>query len=253
MDKLKQWVALTLVGALAIMAAGWALLISPKRSEANDLRAQAAEQASANAMLTTQIDVLKAKSQKLPTEQARLASVAAKIPSDPGLPNLVRALLNASRDANVELVSVVPGPPAVVAPAAPGAAAAPGAPAAPETGQVAPVAPPAPNSFGQLASIPVSINVVGEYFRIAKFVASLETLPRAYRVNNLTMSPGTSPTAGKDAARPDALVDGRSLNTTISGTVYMTTERATASSTSSAAPPAAAPPAAVQPPTDADN
>ncbi len=37
MDKLKQWVALTVVGVLAIVAAGWFLLVAPKHSEADDL------------------------------------------------------------------------------------------------------------------------------------------------------------------------------------------------------------------------
>ena len=49
MDKLKQWVALTVVGCLGIMAAGWFLLVSPKRTEAAEIREQAVAQESANA------------------------------------------------------------------------------------------------------------------------------------------------------------------------------------------------------------
>jgi type II secretory pathway pseudopilin PulG len=46
MDKLKQWVVLTVVGCMAVLAAGWFLLISPKKAEAADLVAQTASQAS---------------------------------------------------------------------------------------------------------------------------------------------------------------------------------------------------------------
>jgi hypothetical protein len=66
MDKVKQFVALTVVGALAILAAGWFLLVSPKRTEASDLREQAATQQSANAGLETQLARLKSQAKDLP-------------------------------------------------------------------------------------------------------------------------------------------------------------------------------------------
>jgi len=40
MDKLKQYVTFTVLGCLVVLAAGWFLLVSPKRSEAAELRAQ---------------------------------------------------------------------------------------------------------------------------------------------------------------------------------------------------------------------
>jgi Tfp pilus assembly protein PilO len=240
MGKLKQWVALTLVGALAILAAGWFLLVGPKRGEATDLRAQAAEQDAANGLLETQIEVLKAKAKELPKEQARLARVAAKIPENPALPALVRALLEGSTKAGVELVSITPGPPALAVPAAPGA------PAEPGTGQPAAGQPAVPSSsFGQLATIPVTINVVGEYFEVAAFVAELEKLPRAMQVHNLALTPGGSPTdANSDAA---AVAAGRRLSTTISGSVYMTAQGSPAAAGAPAPAAAATPPAAVAP------
>jgi Tfp pilus assembly protein PilO len=218
MDKLKQWIALSVAGALAILAAGWFLVISPKRTEAADLRTSAEESVSANAVLQTQIEVLKAKATDLPKEQARLARVAAKIPENPGLPALVRALVEASSASGVELVSITPGQPVLATGAAPAA----GQPAA--EGAVAPPAPAAPAGgaagAGQLASIPVAISIVGGYFEVARFVGQLETLPRALRVNNLSLTPGASPTSG--TADPAELAEGDSLTTTISGTVFMT-------------------------------
>jgi type IV pilus assembly protein PilO len=229
MDKLKQWVALTVVGCLAIMAAGWFLLISPKRTEAAEVREQALTQESTNAGLRTQLEILRAQAKDLPKKQADLARVAAKIPDNPSLPSLIRALTAASTSAGVELVSVTPSAPApvvaavaaapVAGAAAPaGAAPAPAEPAAaPAAGAVAPSGP-----AGALIAIPVAINVVGGFFEAEQFLATLENLPRAYRVSNLTMAPGSSPTARNKAASTE---DGSTLTTTITGSVYMAANR----------------------------
>jgi Tfp pilus assembly protein PilN len=118
MDKIKQWVIMAVLASLVIVAAGWFLAVSPKRAEAADLRAQAAEQVAANATLETQLQVLQAQAKELPKEQAKLAAVAAKIPDNPALPSLVRALLEAAESSGVELVSISPGVPEILAPVA---------------------------------------------------------------------------------------------------------------------------------------
>lgn len=238
MEKLQQWVALTVAGSLALLAAGWFLVISPKKDEATELRTQAAAQVSANAMLETQLQVLRAQAKDLPSKQAELAQVAAKIPDNPSLPALIRALTAASTSAGIDFVSVTPGAPAAVV------VAAPAAPTAPESGtaQTTPTAPAAvapgtagpAGPAGSLATIPVALNVVGDYFDIAQFVSEVENLPRALRVMDLTLAPGVSPTAAKDSkATPE---DGRSLTTTINGTVFMAVNRPVA--TAVVAPPA---------------
>ena len=221
MDKLKQWVALTLVACLGIMAAGWFLLVSPKRAEAADVRTQAATQESTNASLRTQLSVLQAQAKDLPKKQADLARVAAKIPDNAALPTLIRALTAASTSAGVELVSVTPGAPAAVVAAAPVAAeAAPAAAPAPAAEPGAPAVA-AAGPAGSLAAIPITINVVGGYFEVAQFLSNLETLPRALRVVNLALAPGKSAT-DKSTGSAD---DGRSLTTTITGSVYMAANR----------------------------
>jgi len=247
MDKIKQWVIMAVLASLVIVAAGWFLAVSPKRAEAEDLRAQAAEQVAANATLETQLQVLQAQAKELPKEQAKLAAVAAKIPDNPALPSLVRSLLEAAESSGVELVSISPGLPEVVAPVA----AEPVAPPAPAQGQTAPDAAPTdgapvdpatagPGPAGQLATVPVNINVVGDYFEVQAFVAGLETLPRALRITTLNLTPGASPTAGEGATNVE---DGRSLTTTISGFVYMAANRP--------APSAVTMPGDVAPPADA--
>jgi len=222
MDKLKQWVTLSVVASVLIVAAGWFLAVGPKRAEAAELRLQAEEQLATNSSLETQLQVLRAQAKDLPKEQAKLAAVAAQIPADPALPSLVRALLEASERTGVDLVSVAPGAPELVV------VALPVAPEAPAAGQSAPVegapvgpAEPVAGPAGQLANIPVAITVVGDYFEVQQFVAALETLPRALRVSDLTISPGASPTDTGETSTED----GRSLSTQISGIVFMAANR----------------------------
>jgi Tfp pilus assembly protein PilO len=214
MDKLKQYVVLTVVASLVVLAAGWFLLVSPKRSQAADLRTQAAAQVTANAQLETQLQVLKAQAKDLPKQQARLAAVAAKIPSNPALPALVRALTTASTSAGVELISVTPSSPTLVAGAAPTSGTAPAA-----TGTT--VAAPAVDA-GQLAAIPLTLNVVGGYFQVEQFVSNLESLPRSMRVTNLKLVPGTNPVKPTTTA---TVPDGKTLVTTVTGMVYMAANR----------------------------
>ncbi|MDP9436510.1 MAG: type 4a pilus biogenesis protein PilO, partial [Actinomycetota bacterium] len=124
MDKLNQWIALTVVGCLAVLAGGWFLLVAPQRAEAEALRAQAAAQDGTNSTLRTKLAVLKAQAKDLPKKQAELAAVAAKIPGGPELPALIRALDAASADAGVDLMTIAPGAPVPVGAAADGAAPA---------------------------------------------------------------------------------------------------------------------------------
>jgi hypothetical protein len=132
MDQLKKWVALSAAVSMLVLAAGWFLVVGPKRAEAADIRVQAAQQIATNSTLETQLQVLKAQAKDLPKEQAKLAAVAAKIPNDPALPGLVRALLEAAAASGVELVSVSPAPPELVV------VAAPEAPVEPVQGQTSP-------------------------------------------------------------------------------------------------------------------
>lgn len=211
MDKLKQWIALTVVGVLAVLAGGWFLLVSPKHSDAAALRSQAAQQVSANSALQTQLAMLKAQAKNLPAQQAKLAAVAAKIPDNPALPTLVRALTKAADDTGVELVSLAPGQPTPVGGAATARAVAPG-------GAVA-----ASGGAGQLQSIGLVLNVVGGYFQVEQFLDSVENLSRAMKVTNFIAAPGGNPLK----ASPGSTATASTLSTTVTGTVYMATGRPT--------------------------
>ena len=118
MDKVKQWIAVTVLAALAVLAGGWFLVVAPARSEAAELRDQAVLQEGTNTSLATSLEVLRTKAEGLPEKEAELAEVARRIPPGPALPELLRSLEGAAASAGVSLTSVVPAPPvAVQAPA----------------------------------------------------------------------------------------------------------------------------------------
>jgi type IV pilus assembly protein PilO len=232
MDKLRQFIALTVVGAIVLAAGGWFLLISPKRSEAADLKAQAATQEATNGGLRTQITMLKAQAKALPAKQAQLAAVAAKIPGNPALPELIKALGDAAEEANVELVSIsptaptdfnkaaVPGAVAAAAPVAPAGTGASGAVGAPTTGA-------AGASAGSLKAIDLAIAVVGGYFQVEQFMDQLESLTRAVKVKTLGLAPGTNPVTPQNGSVALESSPNKTLAATITATVFMAAGRTT--------------------------
>jgi hypothetical protein len=190
--------------------------------------------------METQLRMLKAQARDLPQQQAKLAAVAARIPDNPALPSLVRALVAAGQATGVELVSVVPGNPAPVA-----AAVAPGAaPVAPGTARTGA----ATAGAGQLTAIPLTLTVAGGFFQVEQFVANLENLPRSLRVTNLAMTTGANPVTPAVAGRTAPPVDdGRSLVATVTGQVFMAVSRTPATAVvapGGAGAPVAAPTAA---------
>lgn len=225
MTKTRQWTMLTGVVVLAVLAAGWLMLVSPKRAQATELQAQTEAQVSAAATLRTKLALLQQQAADLPAQRARLAAVQSKIPDSPALPALIRALNAASTASGVEFVSLVPGSPTPVAvgtPTAP-AAAEPGTAAGEEPAAGAPAADPA----GTLTAIPVTITVYGGFYEAEQYLAALEDLPRAFRVIGLSLAPGANPVASPLAGSGSGstATDGSRLVTTITGQVYLAPDR----------------------------
>jgi Tfp pilus assembly protein PilO len=224
MDKLKQWVALAVVASVAVLAAGWVLLVSPKRDEASELTDQAASLQSGAEALRTQLAVLRAQAERLPEEEAKIAAVTVKIPAEPALPDLVRGLTAAAEAAGVELVQIAPGAPRPVS--AEGAAAT-----ATTDGSAATAAP-------GLSSVSLSIGVVGGYLQTERYLAALEDLPRALRVTGLSTAPGSSPTKSTATA---VVQDGSVLATTITAEAFTSGAQPTAAASAVPAVAATAP------------
>jgi type IV pilus assembly protein PilO len=112
MSVTRKWSLLAAVLALAIIAAGWFLLIAPKRTEAAGLREQTVSQEDANARLTQQLEVLRAQQAELPQQRARLAVMRTQIPDNPALPSLIRDLTTAGRKVGVSIDTMAPAVPA---------------------------------------------------------------------------------------------------------------------------------------------
>jgi len=255
MSVTRKWSLLAAVLVLAIVAAGWFLLISPKRGEAAALRADTVTQEEANERLLQQLEVLKAQQADLPRQRAKLAVLSTQIPDNPALPTLIRDLTKAGRKVGVSIDTMAPAVPVPVAAAQPvvpvatapapadgtesteategtaatdGAAATDGTAAADGTAAPAPVAaPPAPSLF----QVPLTLNVSGSYFELEQFINKLEGLKRSLLVTGFTLAP--APEAAEGAAAGPAPGD---LTLVLQGRVFLSPPGALDATTSTPTP-----------------
>ena len=98
MTDTRKWSALAAVLVVAIFAAGWFLLISPKRGDAAELREQGGHaRRRPTPGSSEQITMLQAQQKDLPQQQAQLAAMRTQIPDNPALPSLIRDLTAAGQ------------------------------------------------------------------------------------------------------------------------------------------------------------
>lgn len=204
MTKMRQLWAITVVLVLAVLAAGWFLLVAPKHSHAAALRAQTATQHSNSAALRVQLAQLQAQAKNLPAQQAALRKIALQIPENPALPTLIRSLSAMSSATDTTLVSLKPSAPAA-------AVLATGAVTVP-AGSASKAAP----AQAGLQTIAMSIQIDGSYFGLVQLVSELERLPRVFMVDGFQLTPQTA-TGGSDSTTSGS--SGLSLNLT--GRVFM--------------------------------
>jgi Tfp pilus assembly protein PilO len=202
MSRIQQWVAGTVVALLVIVAAGWFVAISPQKHKASNLKAQSTSQEQANSALRNNLARLKAQIPALHSEQLVVDAVTQKIPSDPNMPNYVRALTTIAAKNGVELISVAPSTPAAVAgPVAVVSTATPSASAPAVGASPAAVAAPAAPAVS-LQAISVALTVQGGYFQIQQFTAALQQLSRSTVITSVTMAPGSPLKAPKTPPPP---------------------------------------------------
>lgn len=215
MTRARQWSVFTAVACLAVMAAGWFVLVKPQHTHASSLRSQAAQIDQTNQSLQAKIAHLRAQAKDLPAQQRKLADIATKVPDSPALPTLIRQLSAAADSSGVNLVALSPGLPTLVTAAAVVKPATPGAPATTGTAPAAPAAPVAGAAGPVLGAIPVQIQVQGSYFNLEQFFAALEGLPRAMAVTQFN----ATPLAGGGGASGPTVAPG-TLNVTITASVF---------------------------------
>jgi len=202
MSKTRQWTMLTAVVCLAVLAAGWFLVVKPQRGQASDLRTQKSQVDAQSSQLQSQVAQLRQQQKGLPAQQKVLSQIATKIPDNPALPALIRQLSAAADGAGVTLVSLAPGQP-TLAQAPIGAATT-----TTTTSSASSAVAAAP-----LANIPLAIQVQGTYFNVEQFFAAVESLSRAMLVSGFTLTPAdagsssgtSSSTSGADALPPGTL------------------------------------------------
>lgn len=239
MSLTRRWSLLTAVLIVGILAASWFLLVSPKRSDAAALSAQATKQQASNDALVQQLNQLKAQSLDLPKQKAKLAVMRKQIPDNPALPTLIRDLTAAGKKVGVEVVSMKPGPPAaapVTVPVAPPAPPAGGTDAA-TTAQGATPTAVAP-AAAPLYLVPLQLEITGSYFEVEQFINKLEGIQRTFLVTGFSLKPGAGgASTATGTATTSGTTDGLSLSLT--GQVFLAPNLA--SSTTPAAAPVAAP------------
>jgi type IV pilus assembly protein PilO len=219
MTKMRQWSLLAGLAVVAVLAAGWFMLVSPKRGEASDLRAQAASQEQQNVQLQAKLEQLKAQAKDLPAQQAKLADFHLRIPDNPALPTLVRDLTKATTAAGTDLVSLAPGAPAALTPAT---GAQPVAPSGGASGAAA-----SGSASSPLFAVPVQLHVTGTYPQVELFINQLEGLKRSFLVTGFQL--GQNKDAG--AAGSTETSASRTLDLQLDGRVFVapaTTTSATA-------------------------
>jgi type IV pilus assembly protein PilO len=232
MDKTKQLALLTAVAILAVLAGGWFLLVSPQRSNASDLKQQTSTQEGQNQELQRQIKSLTSQHKDLPQVQAQLAKLGTQLPSNPGLPALIRQLTAAADNAGVDLLSLTPSTPAAVTSGAPTTAKATTTTTTTTaaTGSTTPAAP-NPAASTQLLAVPINVVVVGGYFQVEQFISNLEALKRSFLTTGLELCPATvgpdnSATCVDTSSTPQDY-KGLSMGS-VTGKVFMTVKPAAA-------------------------
>lgn len=214
MTQTRKWTVWTVVLAVAIAAAGWFLLISPKRAEADSLNTQAAAVEADNATLEAQIATLKLQQKQLPKWQAQLAELRTQLPATPALPSLIRTLSAEADKSGVKLIALSPATPVTMVPAE-----------AADTADVVET-PTTGLTPAMLAAQDLTLQVTGGYFEIQQFVNRLERMDRVLLVLGLNVAEPD----GEDAAAG-------TLAGTVTGRVFMVPPATT--STSAGTTPAA--------------
>ncbi|HST82599.1 MAG TPA: hypothetical protein VLL08_12765 [Kineosporiaceae bacterium] len=171
-----RWSLATAIVCIALLAASWFLLVSPRRASAAETRLQSVAAQSQADLLQVKINQLRVQYADLPKRRAELDAIRHELPADAAIPTLVRNLQTYAAQAGVTLDTLAPGSPGLVtaegAPAAAGAAASATAP--------------------QLVGIPMTLTINGDYFEASLFIKYLQTkLDRALLISAVSVAKGS--------------------------------------------------------------
>jgi Tfp pilus assembly protein PilO len=149
-------IAAAISAVLAVVAV--VVLVLPKMDQVkgtkNQLQQAEVEEDSLRATLAS----LQEAQANAPRTKAEIQKLESQVPPSADLPALIRLLREAADLSAVDFFTVAPGTPA-------------------------------PDPTGSFSVIPAAISVTGGYFSLDEFLYRLETLPRAAKVINISISP----------------------------------------------------------------
>lgn len=192
MSKSRTWTLATALVVLAVFALGWFTLISPKRSEAAELRASAESAVAQNIITEAKIRQLKLQQKDLPQQQAQIAAINQQLPATPQLPSLIRQLLAADQSGAV-LTAISPS-----------------------------TITPMPGNPG-VSYIPVTVGVRGNFTELKRYLFALEENKRAVLVTGFQIGKAEANGDSLDVIQPDDLNMTIEIRVFIAGTAASTT------------------------------
>jgi type IV pilus assembly protein PilO len=215
MTKTRKLLIFTAVGILGVFAASWFLLLSPKRAEASQLRAQDQAAQEQIAHLNSQLAELKAQAEDVPAQDAQLVRLGKQIPSDPELPDLIRNLRKRANDTDVELVSIKPSAPMAYT-------------STTATSTTSSTSDTTTTGDG-LMTVPLEVDISGSYAELENFVLALEDMQRSFLVTGFDITGSAAATSSSSGSDPSASSGGAvgskgPLTVTITGEVFTAPE-----------------------------
>lgn len=204
-------VALSLVVTIVWYAAAF----KPSRTKLGEVRADVKRTQDEVAALTQKLQhlqQLKANEEELRKEFAKLKNA---LPVEPAVSDFILDVQDAADQAGISFLTISPSLPTATA-SAPASAAASSAASEPagaspkpsEAESAAEIATTPTTATPAARGISVSLTADGSFFTIEEFVAKLEKLERALRVNTFSLSGGGGDTAATGAAAPAAGLSG---------------------------------------------
>lgn len=190
----RLWLVGGAVAAFVMVLIGYFLLISPQRTETQNVKSQVADQQIQTAALQQRIDTLTAQSKDLPLYKSQLAALQLALPSSSGLPDLLRTLQALGNETLAQVSSLTVGPPTEVSAAAGAVAPAPAEVTTSEapTSSAETAAPIVPTSSG-IYSLSITAQVEGSTSQLGEFLDQLQSVqPRAVLITAITLASGES-------------------------------------------------------------
>lgn len=207
MSMKKRFSALVLITVVAVV--GWfALAFRPAHSRLGELRDEVEQSRTELSALQERLERLQALQRNENQIRDEAVRMAAALPSEPAVSDFILRVQDAANAAGIDFLTITPALPAVPAGVA---AAQPAAPSDAELtdeqreAQAQAEAAAAADPVNRLRSIEVQVKADGGFFAMEQFIANLERLGRAVRLDDFTLATG-----GGDAA--DTLSASMKLN-----------------------------------------